>query len=161
MKKLISIGLGVVMIICLFGVAMSSNNNEISVYVNGERLEFDVPPQIIDNRTMVPMRTIFEALGAEVRWLAEGWFEEEPTIIAVKDRISIQIWIGKTEMHIYILPEIETEIPDPISPWEITLDVPPMLVDNRTLVPLRAVSEAFDAVVDWDEETMTISISTN
>jgi len=168
MKKLIIIGLCVIMIIGLFGVVTSSNSNEISVYLNGERLEFDVAPIIVDNRVMTPFRAIFEAFGFEVRW-----FERDQSITAGKDRISIQLWIDKAEMDVYILPAIEPEIPQPISPWRIPLAVPPMLVDGRTLVPIRAfienlkilfdyldiVVEGLDVDVDWDEENRAVIIT--
>jgi len=141
------------MIIGLFGVAMSSNNDEISVYINGERVEFDVPPQIIDNRTMVPVRNMFEALGAEVEWR-----ENTQSITAVKGRIAIVMQIGRYQMDIFIYPD-EERTPIPISPWEIPLDAPPIIVDNRTLMPLRAVTEGLDADVVWDEENRAVIIT--
>ena len=61
---------------------------EISVEINGQAISFDVPPQIINDRTMVPMRKIFETLGAKVEWLAQT-----RQILAIKgeDAIVMQI----------------------------------------------------------------------
>jgi len=122
---------------------------EIQVLLNGETMQFDVPPMIMDNRTMVPMRAIFEALGAEIMWDGEhqtiAAFTPAKTInLAVDDNIAI------------IFP---ADLPMPGGePEFIILDVPPTIVDNRTLVPLRFVSEALGATVDWDDITRTVII---
>jgi|GEM_PF-2290063 len=145
--------------------------SDISVVLNGEVLEFDVSPQIIDNRTMVPMRAIFEALGAEVDW--DG---DTRTVVARKSVVAsstrnhqlITMQIDNTEQLIARWATPEPTSPDEAVPavvWDyntytIVLDVPPMIVDNRTLVPLRAVSEAFGAEVDWDDDTQTVIIET-
>ena len=155
MKKLISIGVCVVMAVCLFNGVISSNGDEINVYINGAKLEFDVPPQIIDNRTMIPMRALFEGLGVEVEW-----YEDIQSITAGKDYVTINLQIGSYELHIYVYPDKE-RTPIPISPWIIPLDVPPMIVDGRTLVPIRAIMEGLDADVDWDEENRAVMINFN
>ncbi|MCL2838365.1 MAG: copper amine oxidase N-terminal domain-containing protein [Oscillospiraceae bacterium] len=122
--------------------------SEISVVLNGEILEFDVPPQIIDNRTMVPMRAIFETLGMSVHWM-----EADRQIVALGAVYGIQMRIGDYEMT---RTSFATLVGDEDPP--IILDVPPMIVDNRTLVPLRAISEALGATVDWDSATQTVII---
>jgi len=114
---------------------------EIKVILNGEDLTFDVPPQMIGGRTLVPMRAIFEALGALVHY-------DEPTktifASAVGRKISMQI--GNNVML--------------VDGKELVLDVPPQVVDNRTLVPIRAVSEGLDALVNWLDKTKTVVIET-
>jgi len=111
----------------------------IKVQLNGELLSFDVPPQLINNRTMVPMRKIFEALGATVEWHGDT-----QRIVATKEDTVIQLEIGSTIM---------------IKNGEgITLDVPSQIVDSRTLVPVRAVAESFEAEVTWDQDTQTVII---
>ena len=89
---------------------------------------------------MVPMRKIFEALGAEVEW-----FEDTKTIIAVKDEITITMQIDNLSIK--------------VNEEEIILDVPPQLVESRTLVPVRAVAEGLDADVKWNDETQTVIIT--
>lgn len=112
----------------------------VKVVVNGSELSFDVPPQIIDGRTMVPMRIIFEALGALV-----GWDGETSTITAEREGLIIVMRIDDTKMS--------------VDGTELSLDVPPLLIDGRTLVPVRAVAEGFKAGVSWDGATQTVTIT--
>lgn len=113
----------------------------ISVTLNGEALTFDVQPQLIDNRTMVPLRKIFEAMGAVV-----DWNDDTQTVTATKGNEKVVATINSK--NVYINGETKT------------LDVPPMVIDDRTLVPVRFVAEAFGANVDWDEATRTVVIGT-
>lgn len=115
--------------------------DEIKVLLDGAQLEFEVPPQIIDGRTLVPMRAIFEALGSQITW--DG---DTQTVTAAKDSTVVEMAIGSAVMS--------------VNSEEITLDVPPQIIDDRTLVPARAVAESFDADVEWDSETQTVIIST-
>ena len=72
MRKIVSAVVSVMLVFGLLGTnVVLADVAEIQVILNGERLEFDVPPQIINDRTMVPMRAIFEALGMEVEWNQE------------------------------------------------------------------------------------------
>ncbi|MBR0365239.1 MAG: copper amine oxidase N-terminal domain-containing protein [Clostridia bacterium] len=114
-------------------------NDDITVTVNDEVLSFDVMPQIIDDRTVMPMRAIFEALGADVSW--DG---ETRTVTAVKDDTTIKMTIGSNVMYVNDMP--------------IELDVAPLIIDERTLVPGRAVAESLGADVSWDGETRTVII---
>ena len=127
-------------------------NDEITIYLNSERLEFDVPPQIIDDRTMVPLRVIFEALGAEVEWN-----EKHQMIWGRNDESVIGLQIDRLEMTI---AKYNIDVDTPYSIETITLDVAPILLNGRTLVPIRAVSEAFGATVNWIEDTKTVEITT-
>lgn len=111
----------------------------IKVVLNGTELSFDVPPQLINDRTMVPMRRIFEALGASVEWE-----DETQTVTAKKDDTLIKMQIDNEVIF--------------VNTQEITLDVPPQLVGDRTLVPVRAVAEGMGADVNWVEETQTVVI---
>lgn len=113
--------------------------DDITVYVNNELLSFDQPPIIYNDRTMVPMRAIFERLNLTVQW-----FEDEQRITAFDDDTNITMFIG--EETIYINGE-GSEI-----------DVAPMIVNDRTLVPLRFIGEALNEVVNWDGDTRTVTI---
>jgi len=116
------------------------NAPPISVYLDGTQLTFDVPPQIIDGRTLVPLRAIFEALGAEV-----NWNEATQTITATKDTTTVVLTIGSTTAT--------------VSGRSVTLDVPPQVINGRTLVPLRFVAESFGVAVDWNGDTRTVTIT--
>lgn len=114
--------------------------NGIKVLLDGEELVFDVSPQLINDRTMVPMRKIFESMGAEVAW--DG---DTKTVTAIK---------GDTT----VIMQIENNVIK-VNGEDITLDVAPIIADSRTLVPLRAVAESLKAKVDWDGETKTVFIT--
>ncbi len=113
--------------------------NCIKVFLDNEKIEFDQPPIIVDDRTLVPLRAIFEAMGATV-----DWDEHTKTVTSTKGQTTISMTIEKQEM--YKNGEL------------ITLDVVPQLVGGRTLVPVRAVAEGFNCKVDWDEENQTVMI---
>ena len=115
----------------------------ITTYLNNEQLNFDILPITENDRTLVPMRAIFEALGAEVEWE-----NETQTATATKDGIKVSVTIDSNRMQ--------------KNGEEIELDVPARLVeDSRTLVPLRAISEAFGCQIEWDEELQRVDIYKN
>ena len=137
MKKNLTIFLAfLIYITSILGVAA---DNDITVKIGEQPIVFDVPPQIINNRTMVPMRKIFETLGATVEWNPST-----KTIKAEKAHTTITLTIDDPKMSVN----------DNI----VTLDVPACLVNNRTFVPIRAIAEAFKTEVSWDETTKTVSI---
>lgn len=150
MKKIISCLIVVCMVMMSFVTVHCKDN--INVILDGKTLEFDVPPQIIDERTLVPMRVIFEALGADVEWV-----EETKTINARRsDTVSVYIsmCVGNPIVHKEVV-ESDFTMSD-----EILLDVPPQIIDERALVPVRAVSECLGCNVDWDGEKQTVIIET-
>jgi hypothetical protein len=112
----------------------------IKVTLNGAEIDFDQPPIIENGRTLVPLRAIFEALGAKV-----DWSQSAQTVTATKGDVTVSLKIGSN-----ILTK---------NGESITLDVPAQLLNGRTLVPARAVAEAFGAKVDWDGKTRTVIIT--
>ena len=114
--------------------------NKVNVKINGKIINFDQDPVIHEGRTLVPLRAIFEELGAEVDWNGET-----QTVTAYKDGITVSMRIGTTNMA--------------VNNSVIVLDVAAMLINGRTLVPARAVSEAFKCKVDWDAQTRTVIIT--
>ena len=99
-------------------------SNPITVMVDGKFVEFDVPPTIIDGRTLVPVRGIFEALGATVEW-----DQATKTASSTLGKDSVSLTLGSNIMK--------------KNNEEITLDVPATIIDGRTLVPARAIAEAY------------------
>ena len=144
MKKILSIKLFSMILMVLMCFLVSSNiclaDNGIAVKIDGKAVAFDVSPQIINNRTMVPMRKIFETLGATVEW-----DQNTKTVTSTKGGTTVTLTIDNPNMN--------------VNGNVVTLDTPACIVDNRTLVPVRAIAEAFQTEVNWDESTKTVSIS--
>lgn len=118
------------------------NDSGVKVELDGSRIEFDVLPIIQNGRTLVPMRAIFEALGADVEW--DG---KTQTVTAKNKDVTIKLQIGNN-----VLTK---------NGQNIQMDVSPKLVDGRTMVPVRAVSDSFNVSVDWDNYTRTVVLFTN
>lgn len=131
--------IGIIIIISLSvgGIVFAENN--ITVQLDGKTLNFDVEPQLIGGRTMVPLRMIFESMGATV-----DWNNDTRTVTAFNKDYYVQATINDSNMKV----NGETK----------ALDIPPLLVGGRTLVPARFVAEAFGAKVDWDGKTSTVYI---
>ncbi len=141
MKRTLSILIAVMMVITLTAT-IAGAQQEISVKLNSEKIVFaDVKPQIINSRTMVPLRAIFEALGASVEW-----DDATKTVKSQKGDITIELTIGANELKKNGSP--------------VALDVPGQIVDSRTLVPVRAISEAYECNVQWDDAAKTVLITT-
>ena len=122
--------------------ATKTSVKNISVYLNGEKIEFDVQPQIINGRTMVPMRKIFEQLGATVEWE-----QTTKTITGKKEDTTIVMQINNNELS--------------VNDNTSTLDVAPIVIDGRTLVPVRAIAESFGIDVLWYGDIKTVAIYNN
>lgn len=140
MKKLISLALVVLMLAGMLTVPAMAAADEVSVYLFGEKLEFDVPAQIVNGRTLVPVRKIFESLGYTV-----DWNNDTRTAIAVSAERTIRITENSYTMY--------------VNEEEKTLDVPAQIIGGRTMVPARAISEASGYKVDWDGDTRSVLIT--
>jgi len=114
-------------------------NQNIKVYVRGMMVNFDQQPVIKGGRTLVPLRKIFEALDANVDWNA-------------KTR-SAKVKKGDTEIYFKIGSNILL-----VNDKEIGIDVEPQILNGRTLVPLRAISESMELNVDWNGTTKIVNI---
>ena len=107
----------------------------IKIYINGQLIESDQPPLIIDNRTFVPIRVIAEDLGAIVN------YDNKDRIVTIKrDKTNILLTIGDDIAQ--ISSDVETR--------PAILDAPAFLRNDRTYLPLRSISELFGMQVDWD-----------
>ena len=113
-----------------------------TVILNGQKLFFDVPPLIENGRTLVPLRAIFEAMGAKVYWDAAA-----RKVTATKGNTTVVMPLYSTK------PTINGVV--------YTLDVPTKIVNNRSLAPLRFVCEAFGGKVTWNGNMRTIKIDGN
>ena len=113
----------------------------IQVELDGRPLHFNVPPTQVSGRTMVPLRGIFESLGAQVNWNANT-----STITATKGTTDVRLSIGDPRAT--------------VDGRTVVLDAPAMILNGSTMVPLRFISEALGADVKWFQATETVSITT-
>ncbi|WP_260412331.1 stalk domain-containing protein [Alkalihalobacillus sp. TS-13] len=114
---------------------------EVTVKIDGETQNFDQPAILENYRTLVPLRGVFEKLDANVYWT-----QSTQTVRVTKDDTEVILKIGSKTAK--------------VNGEKVTLDVAPKLVNYRTLVPLRFVTEALGARVTWDSDTLTASIFT-
>ncbi|GEM_PF-582477 len=143
MKRTVAFFVSLCMALVLIAVPVyGAEDRPIRVMVDGAELAFDVDPVIENDRTLVPMRLIFEALGAKV-----DWDEATRTALAVKGDVKISITIDSAELM--------------KNSKAVALDAPARLIGGRTLVPVRAVSEGMGAKVDWDEASRMVQIVTS
>jgi len=112
---------------------------DVTVYLNNEKMIFDQNPIIENGRTLVPLRSIFEGLGAEVKWNPD--IQEIKGITSGKE---IVLRVGETSAT--------------VNGNTVTLDVPAKIENGRTLVPLRFISESLEAEVKWNADEYRIDI---
>lgn len=114
----------------------------VRITVNGKELKPGKPAYVADGCTMIPMRCIFEALGASVEWN-----DETQTATAKKDGVECSFAIGGDILY--------------RNGEEIRLSAPAVLSDGRTLVHVRAIAESFGEKVDWDGERGLVTVASN
>ena len=138
MKKVFSVLLAL-FLLASFAALPVSAEEPVNVFVNDVEVQFDVPPTIVNDRTMVPLRAIFEALGADV-----DWDEATRTVTAERGEVIINVTIESNVMFVNSKP--------------VALDAPAMILGSRTLMPVRAISEAFGCEVVWLDELRDVLI---
>ena len=143
-KKFTALALAFMMV---FGVLILANpttiyaNDEISVTIDGVVVDFEgQPPTIVDGRTLVPVRGVFEALGFEV-----DWDSDTRTVSLTSDIYVVLITVDSATFT--------------TNGTSYTLDVPAQIINGRTMLPIRAVLESIGYFVDWDSTTRTVLIS--
>lgn len=103
---------------------------QVDILIDGESMTFETPPILINNQAMVPMRPFFEALGTQV-----GWLEETRTVTAYKNNMFIKLQIDNATAY--------------KNGKAFQLKSPPIIRDNRTLVPAQFIAETFDMHSKW------------
>lgn len=124
-------------------VLAAVKSTPVKLIVNGEELN-DLPmsPVILDNYTFVPAREVFEKTGALVSW----------------NQASKEIQVDYDKQNLKIQVDNDTAL---VNGQEVRMAVPPKIISNKTMIPLRFVSESFGFNVDWDSATNTAAISSN
>ncbi|MEG1501456.1 MAG: stalk domain-containing protein [Clostridiales bacterium] len=140
-KKSISVIL-MTLLITFFVFSPIGYGADISVYINGSKTDFDTPPIIQKGITLVPMRAIFESLGSDVSWNSQN-----QTITGKKTTTSIKLTIGQKTAYKNNQP--------------LQLDLPPAIINGKTMVPLRFIGESFGCQVVLNSQKQSIQINTS
>lgn len=122
-------------------------NSDIRLWVKGKIIKPDVAPYISEDRTMVPVRVISENLGKVVTW------NNDDKKVTIKDEKG-------NEFSLVINEKFMEDISSNVY-RKIELDVPAVIKDDRTFVPIRAIAEAFGEKVYWDNDKRVVVIGDN
>ena len=112
----------------------------IKVFYNNNRLDLSVPPIVRNGRTLVPLRGIFENMGAVV-----AWDSKNKTIVITKGNIKIKLFVNSTIAWINDTQKVQ-------------LDVAPTIIDGSTYVPLRFISQAMGGAVFYGGKEKIVAI---
>ncbi|SCY61143.1 Copper amine oxidase N-terminal domain-containing protein [Lysinibacillus sp. TC-37] len=143
MKKIWTLFFAAMLIVpLLLQPATAQAAKAITITVDGVQLKTDQPPAMIQGRVMLPLRAIFEALGASVNWDSKnqtvtGYKEDTTVVLKMKSKVAT------------------------INGKSVTLDVPAQILRGRTMVPVRFVSEALGQDVDWNSVNQTVTIQSD
>ena len=140
-QAVIAIALSIALLFLGLGGLVSAQSRPIRIYTNGNLANYDVPPTMVQGRVLVPLRGVFEQLGATVDYNAQTQH-----IVALRGAQTVELTIGSRQARVDGTPRL--------------LDVPAFTITGRTMVPLRFVSESLGANVQWIEASRTILIGT-
>lgn len=141
-KKQISLLCFVMLLVFMLSSTINVFADDIKVTVDNSYLSFDQPPVVQDGRILVPLKAIFQSLGANVNW--DGATQ---TIIGTKDSTIVKLQLGNKNAT--------------INGNTVILDVPAISVNGRTVVPAKFIAESLGAKVDWNSGARTVIISTS
>jgi len=127
-------------LIIIFLFVLSAQAGAVDVFVNDTEVLFDSKPKIVSDRTMVPMRAVFEAMGAQV-----SWDDETNTATGTKNGITVSTTLGSDIMYKNGEP--------------VKMDCAPFIENDRTYVPIRFIAQCFGALVSWTEELLRVDVA--
>ena len=151
MKKLFKAA-SIVCALCASMIVANAQEKDVTIKVDNRYINFtDQAPVIEEDRVMVPLRDVFVAMGAKVEWNGE----KREVIVNSKDNLNrLYFTIDNPEFtKLTFVTILDTEIE------KLTSDVAPKIINDRTMLPLRVVSENFNADVTWDAESYTVTIA--
>jgi hypothetical protein len=140
LKKWICSIIGVLLL--TITIANEASAASIKVYINGEQKIFPQAPVMENGRTLVPLRGIFEGLGADVEW-----DNATRSITATKEKTTVYLKIGSKQAK--------------VDGKSVTIDVPAKIINGSTMVPIRFVSESLGAEVKWDAAASAVLIESS
>lgn len=126
----------------LFLTSTALAQDDISLYINGSKINCDVAPQLVNDRTLCPTRAIFDAFGASVEW----------------DGAKKQVSIKKDDSEILLTVGVKTAY---VNSQAVSLDCAPTIISDRCMVPIRFISETLGCNVKWDDKTKSVLITYN
>lgn len=133
--------IGFIILICILTRTVAFAD-DLTIILDGNELQFDVPPRIESGRTLVPLRSLFEAMGATVSY--------DPATRTIQVHRSSNRIVLRVDSSIAWLNGTPVE-----------LDVPARIVNDRTLIPLRFIAESLGTDVLWESESRSIFLETN
>ena len=155
MKKIILFVLTLTVALSAFSAVYAKD--EITVRLNGETLSFaDQEPVILNDRTMVPFRAIAEALGCIVEWYPE--MQEVYVAFGMNQKVKIVVFaVEQQQIRLIDYFNGEKGMEQEIN--SIRGDVPPTIINDRTMIPLRSLADSMGADVSWDGASKTVDIN--
>ncbi len=138
-KRTIAFLVFFVMLFTMLPPVAFAEDSPIKITVDGKVVQTEVKPVNVDGRILIPARAVFEAMGAVVTWNAS-----ERSVSVVRGDTNVKIRIDG-----YYLKKN--------SDWTL-MDVAPALIEGSTMIPVRAVSEALGAGVEWDAADQAVII---
>lgn len=123
---------------CIWAKAPQPQLPPPKLYLDGREIGQDTPPVIVNGRTLVPLRLISEELGFSVEWHEE----EQTVLVQAYDGLILSFTIGDTSFG--------------IGDMEGHIDTPPMIIGDRTYLPVRAIADAYHLPLTWDSKTRSV-----
>jgi len=142
MKKAIALLLTVVMIFSTSAMVLAYEEGN-AIILDGKEIDLDVKPIIMDGRSLVPAKALFENLGFDVIWDADT-----KTVVGEKEGARIKLAVDSNGDNMY-------------NNIDLSLDVPATVINGRTLVPVKIVTELLGLDIKWDNSTNNVIITTD
>ncbi|MCL6478810.1 MAG: copper amine oxidase N-terminal domain-containing protein [Peptococcaceae bacterium] len=171
-RTILLVVLSALFLLIFASAAQADEDKEITIIVDGQKIQPDVPAYISHARTMVPLRFIAEAFGFKVNWAGEDAVDPVqiyPVIPGVNNQLQgvaddfgyFGLRPGDVTMRFMArkLADDSTVTTGNFFKWSAAVgDVAAEIRDGRTFIPLRMVAEAFGCRVDWDPDTWTVTV---
>lgn len=142
LRKFITSGAAALGLCAAFAAGAAAEEDVVTVLVDNTAVTFDQQPVILDGRTLVPARAVFEQAGAEV-----SWDQDSQTATIVKDPYTVTIKYGDTAIY--------------RNGERVEIDIPAIMLEDRIMLPVRAISEAMNFAVTWDGHHSMVLVSTD
>lgn len=156
MKRILAVLLTCILAQSMFTVALAG---DIKIYIDGTETQTEVAPVIVNGRTLVPVRAVCEAMDCNVDWdgkTKEVTISHPLAIVKLKiDSYFMKVSTFRDYTYVYAGDTVKLGAENK----EIEMDVPPLIINNRTMIPLRAVAEALPASVQWDNQNKCVLIT--